>query len=82
VLPAVVAVLGWVPIVDPVADEPPVVEPPDVAAVPVVVAALVCVAVAVGKLTASYGFARLVPATPELWAAAGSARTTENSNAM
>jgi hypothetical protein len=35
-----------------------------------------------GNVTAPYGFASVVPAIPEVWAAAASARTTENNNAM
>jgi len=35
-----------------------------------------------GNVTAPYGFASVVPAMPEVWAAAAPARTTENNNAM
>jgi hypothetical protein len=46
------------------------------------VAAVDGVTVAPGNVTAPYGFACVVPAVPEVWAAAASARTTENNNAM
>jgi hypothetical protein len=46
------------------------------------VAAVDGAAVVPGNVTAPYGFACVVPATPEVWAAAASARTTENNNAM
>ena len=79
-LPTVPDVLDWVPLADLVADEDPIVEPPVVTAVPVVVAELVCVAVVVGKLTAPYGFARLVPpprlVVPVVCAAVGPTRIT------
>ena len=35
-----------------------------------------------GNVTPPYGFACVVPAMPEVWAAAAPARTTENNNAM
>jgi hypothetical protein len=79
VLPTVPDVLDWVPLADLVPDEDPIGEPPVVTAVPVVVAELVCVAVVVGKLTAPYGFARLVPprlVVPVVCAAVGPTRTT------
>lgn len=53
----------------------PAVEPTGAAA------ALEGAAVVAGNLTAPYGVARLLPAMPEVWAAAGSASTAENSNA-
>jgi hypothetical protein len=46
------------------------------------VAAVDGVTVVPGNVTAPYGFACVVPAMPEVWAAAASARTTENNNAM
>jgi hypothetical protein len=46
------------------------------------VAAVDGVNVVPGNVTAPYGFACVVPAMPEVWAAAVSARTTENNNAM
>jgi hypothetical protein len=35
-----------------------------------------------GNVTAPYGFASVVPEMPGVWAAAGSARTTDNNNAI
>jgi hypothetical protein len=45
------------------------------------VAAADGVTVVPGNVAAPYGFACVVPAMPEVWAAAASARTTENNNA-
>ena len=45
------------------------------------VAAVDGVTVVTGNVTAPYGFAGVVPAMPEVWAPAASARTTENNNA-
>ena len=59
--------------VAPPADEGPGAEPTGAAP------ALEGAAVIAGNLTAPYGVARLLPATPEVWAAAGSASTAENS---
>jgi hypothetical protein len=44
-------------------------------------AALEGAAVVAGNLTAPYGVARLLPAMPEVWAAAEAASTAHNSNA-
>jgi hypothetical protein len=45
------------------------------------VAAADGVTVVPGNVAAPYGFACVVPAMPEVWAPAASARTTENNNA-
>ena len=86
VLPTAPDVLDWAPLADPVAAEDPVVEPLVVTAVPAVVTEFVCVPVVVSKLTAPYGFARFVPATPlvvaVVCAVAGTPRIKENRIAM
>ena len=59
----------------PVPGVAPAVEPTGAAA------ALEGAAVVAGNLTAPYGVARLLPAMPEVWAAAEAASTAHNSNA-
>jgi hypothetical protein len=67
------------------AADPPVAVAPPVVAVEEVAVGLVGVGVVVGNLTAPYGVARLLPATPEVvaavCAAAGAASCTESSTA-
>jgi hypothetical protein len=66
---------GPAPTGAPPAEEGPSAEPTGAAA------ALEGAAVVAGNLTAPYGVAKLLPAMPEVWAAAGSASTAENRNA-